>query len=123
MAKFSGMIGFGIDTEYDPENHPGVWKPILIERKYKGDLMRVSKQNRTGNNLNDSIVFQNEISIVADPFAFENYSNIRYVEYMHAKWKVSNVRVEYPRLILGMGEIYNGKKEEGTSSFAENNSW
>ena len=110
MAKYSGLIGFGIEEEIDPINMPGVYAiPSIVERPYKGDLLRVSRQFRSNNNLNDNVVFANEVSVVADPFAFENFSNIRYVTYLNSKWKVSNVRVEYPRLILTMGDIYNGE--------------
>lgn len=112
MSKWSDKIGFGIEQEYDPENHPGVWKAVIIERKYKGDLLRVSRQFRQSGNLNENLVFSNEISIVADPFAFENFSNIRYAKYMGSKWKVSNVRVEYPRLILTLGDLYNGNTKQ-----------
>ena len=105
--KYCDMIGFGIEAEVDPVNRPGIIKTSIIERKYKGDLMRVSRQFRQSGNLNDNVVFSNEISIVADPFAFENFSNIRYVVYMGSKWKISNVRVEYPRLVLTMGDMWN----------------
>jgi hypothetical protein len=33
-----------------------------------------------------------------------------YVEFMGAKWKISNVEVQYPRLILTIGEVYNGEQ-------------
>jgi hypothetical protein len=32
------------------------------------------------------------------------------VEYMGTKWKVSNVEVKYPRLILSLGGVYNENK-------------
>lgn len=105
--KYSDVIGFGIESEIDPVNRPGIFKSTIVERRYKGDLMRVSRQFRQSGNLNDNIVFSNEISIIADPFAFENFSNIKYAMYMGSKWKISNVRVEYPRLVLTMGDMWN----------------
>jgi hypothetical protein len=61
-----------------------------------------------GGTLNDNINMSNEISIVADPFANENFQSIKYIEYMGTLWRVNNVDVQYPRLILRMGGVYNG---------------
>jgi hypothetical protein len=30
-----------------------------------------------------------------------------YVEFMGTKWKITNVEVQYPRLILSVGGVYN----------------
>ena len=37
----------------------------------------------------------------------ENYSQIRYVEYLGAKWRVTKVEVRHPRLVLSIGGVYN----------------
>lgn len=103
MGKFYGLIGFAV-TE---ETSPGIWEEKITERAYYGDILRHSYRLQSSENLNDNIVISNEISIVSDPFAYNNYFSIRYVEFMGAKWKVSNVEVSYPRLNLTLGEIYN----------------
>lgn len=103
MGKFYGLIGFAV-TE---ETNPGIWEEKITERAYYGDILRRSYRLQSSENLNDNIVISNEISIVSDPFAYNNYFSIRYVEFMGAKWKVSNVEVSYPRLNLTLGEIYN----------------
>ena len=54
----------------------------------------------------------NEFSIVADPFAYANFHSMRFIEYMGAKWKISNVEVQYPRLILTVGGVYNEQTTE-----------
>lgn len=104
MAKFYGKIGYAI-TE---ETTPGVWEERIIERVYYGDVTRNSRRLQSSENLNDNIVISNEIGIVADPFAYQNFHQMRYVEYMGAKWKISNVEVKYPRLVLQVGGVYNG---------------
>lgn len=103
MAKFFGKIGFFETTEVKP----GVWKKQIIEKEYFGDVNRSSRRFQSSENLNDNIVFSNEISIVADPFAYDSFASILYVTYMGTKWKVSNVEVQYPRLRLTLGEVYN----------------
>ena len=103
MAKYCGKIGFATTVE----SVPGNWTEQITERTYYGDLIRNSRKLQSSGNQNDNIVISNEISIVADPFVKENFHAIRYAEYMGTKWKVSSVDVQYPRLVLGLGEVYN----------------
>ena len=106
MAKFYGTIGYAETVE----TSPGVWTEQITERKYFGDLNRNSRRLQTANQLNDDINIANEISILADPFAYANFHSMRYVEYMSTKWKISNVEVQYPRLILTTGGVYNSEQ-------------
>ena len=103
MAKWFGKIGFA-ETK---ETKPGVWEEIITVREYYGDVTRNTRRFQSSENLNDNIVVSNDISIVADPYAIQNLHSIRYIEFMGAKWKINNVEVSYPRLILTLGEIYN----------------
>ena len=107
MAKFSGPIGFAIE---DDESIPGVFKDKIIERKYYGDVIRVSSKMQNGENLNDNLALDNKLSIVADPFANEHFYSMRYVSWMGALWKISSVEVQRPRLILTIGGVYNGPR-------------
>ena len=59
-----------------------------------------------GEHLNDNLNVDNKISIVADPFAYENFHAIRYVWWMGTKWKVISAEVQYPRLILTIGGVF-----------------
>lgn len=106
MAKFHGLIGFAITKE----TTPGVWEECIIERPYYGDVTRTSKSVQSSDQLNDSINITNEISCVADPFAYNNLMSIRYICFMGIKWKVNSVDVQYPRLRLTTGGVYNGKQ-------------
>jgi hypothetical protein len=104
MAKFYGKIGYAETVE----TKPGVYKEEITERDYYGDLIRNTRRLQSGDKVNDDINVSNEISIVADPFANQNFHSMRYVEFMGAKWKITNVEVQYPRLILTIGGVYNG---------------
>jgi hypothetical protein len=106
MAKFRGKVGF-ITTE---ETRPGIWDALVTERFYYCDLIRNFRRSESSGNLNDDINISNKISIVADPYANDNIHSIKYVEFMGTKWKVSNVEVQYPRLILDLGGLYNGEQ-------------
>lgn len=106
MAKFYGAIGYAV-TE---ETKPGVWMEKITERMYYGDLTRNTRKLQSTDQLNDNINVANEISIIADPFANENFHSMKYVEFMGAKWKITSIEVQYPRLILTVGGVYNGKQ-------------
>lgn len=107
MAKFYGKIGF-IETVESPADS-GVYVERATERNYFGDVLRNSRRwQTTSDQLNDNLTIDNEISIVADPYALQNFHSMRYVEWMGTLWKISNVTVEYPRLTLSIGGEYNG---------------
>ena len=103
MAKFFGKIGYAEMVE----TAPGVWEEQITEREYFGDLIRNTRRLQSTDQLNDDIDISNEISIVADPFAMNNFHSMRYVEFMNAKWKISSVDVQYPRLNLSVGGLWN----------------
>ena len=104
MARFFGRIGYG-ETE---EAQPGVWVDVLVERSYFGDVVRNTRKLSEGENLNKDLSVSNSISIVADAYANDHFFNIRYVEWAGTKWTVSDVEVQTPRLLLRLGEVYNG---------------
>lgn len=107
MAKFCGVIGF-VDTV---ETKPGVYEEIVTERKYYGDLVRNIRRLQAGDQLNDNVNVNNEISIIADPYAKQNFHAIRYAKFMGSNWKISSIEVQYPRLILTLGGLYNGQQD------------
>lgn len=104
MAKFYGTIGY-VNTV---ETEPGMWEERKTERQYSGELVKNTRRLEGSGGVNDNINISNEVSIVADPYAYENFHAMRYIKFMGAKWKISNVEVRYPRLILTIGGVYNG---------------
>lgn len=105
MAKFYGAIGYSV-TE---ETSPGIYTENVVEHMYTGELTRNTRKLQASDQLNDNINIANQISILADPFAYENFYSMKYVEFMGAKWKITDVEVQYPRLILTVGGAYNGQ--------------
>lgn len=106
MAKWHGVIGYAETSEVTP----GVWRDEIVKREYSGDIIRyISRWSTSSNSTNDDLNISNQISIVADPFAYKNFHSMRYIEFMGTEWKITNVEVKYPRLILTLGGVYNGK--------------
>lgn len=110
MSKFYGKVGY----ELTVDQGYGVYAPEVRTRSYYGDVTRNYVKAQAGDSLNDDLNVNNVISIVADAFAYEHVMAIRYVEWMGARWKITNVELAYPRLILTIGGVYNGPEEEST---------
>jgi hypothetical protein len=106
MARFFGKVGFGSSVE----QAPGVWVDEITELSYYGDVVRDTRRLSEAEKLNKNISTSNSISIVADAHANENYFAIRFVEWGGVTWTVTEVEVQFPRLILRLGEVYNGPR-------------
>ena len=102
--KFYGKIGYGETVE----TASGVCEEQITEREYFGDFMRNGSSLQSSDKVNDNFNISHSISIVADPYAFEKFSFMRYVEFGGTKWKITNVEIQHPRLILSIGGVYNG---------------
>lgn len=104
MAKFHGKVGYAESTE----TSPGVWEDVITERSYYGDVLRNSRTLVDGEKLNPDISVGNSISIVGDSYAYGYFFAIRYVEWAGVLFTVTTVEVQRPRLLLSLGEVYNG---------------
>ena len=105
MAKWHGVVGYIKPVE----KSPGVYSSETVERKYYGDIIRDSRRWSTpSEGTNDNLTLSNQISIVADSFATDNSGFMKYVEIMGAKWKITDIELKYPRLVLTIGGLYNG---------------
>lgn len=102
--KFFGAVGYGEQVE----TSPGIWDDIIVEHKYYGDIRRNSRQLSEGQSVNDDLTVNNSISVVADAYANDHFHAIRYVAWAGALWKVTEVTVQGPRLLLRLGGVYNG---------------
>ena len=97
------------------ETSPGVHQDIIDERTYSGDVLRAQSNSREGSGLNNNLSSSNRISIVADPYAYEQAHKIRYVVWRGTKWQVTSVEDgQRPRLILTLGGVYNDQQGEAS---------
>ena len=105
MARYFGNVGYVEDVE----TAPSVYKHVVTERPYYGDEIVVKRRLDKGEGLNDNVEIGNQFSILADAYAYEHFFAIRYLTWMGQRWKVSNVTVQRPRLIMDIGGIWNGE--------------
>lgn len=109
MAKWKGQIGFAVLIETDLD----VWTEQIVERSYYGDILHNSRSNYVGDNeVNQGFNISNKISFIADPYARENMYRMKYATFMGTKWKISSVDVEYPRLTMSLGGLWNGEEPQ-----------
>lgn len=106
MPKFYGKLGFAEQVETAPD----VWQERITERFYSGDILRNSRRYQSQERLNDDLEINNTISIVADPYAVQNFHSLRWIEWCGARWKAASVEVAFPRLTITIGGVYNGIK-------------
>lgn len=105
--KFSGYVGFWED---DKEVDEDVWKPKIVERPYRGDVLRQYRKSQPTQNQNDDLVINAQISILSDLYSQQNWHSIRYVVWNGVKWKVTSVdTTNYPRINLELGGVYHGE--------------
>lgn len=102
--KYSGEVGYVMQEETEP----GVWRSVEKIRKMRGDVLYRGVSNNVGAKMNDDINLNNRISVLGDAFAFENYVAMKWVTLGNAKWEVTLINVEPPRLVLTIGGPYHG---------------
>lgn len=105
MTRYSGVIGYAEEAKLVD----GVWEDNEItERRYFGSVERLSRSLQNGSRILPDITVSNTISIVADAYAYNNFSRMRYIVWENTPWEVASVEVRHPRLIITLGGVYNG---------------
>ena len=105
MARFYGAIGF-VETVNDGT---GIWEEKETVRYYYGDLNNNVRRWETQNDkgVNDNLSLNNNVSIIADRFAYDNLSAMKWVEMFGQKWKVTSAEINYPRITIFFGDRWN----------------
>lgn len=111
MPRFYGKIGF-LKSEDESLSRPSRYIPTMEERYYTGELFKNTARQQIADKPVDDFNINNDISIVADAYALNHFSSIKYVEFMGALWEVQSVTVEHPRLRISFGGLYHGPVAE-----------
>lgn len=107
--KFYGKVGYLLEPVEEEGEREGNWVDKIEERNYYGDVLRNTRRwEGNSDSINDDLKLNNTISILADGFAYENCGRMKYVNWMGTLWKITNVEIQRPRLILMIGGVYNG---------------
>lgn len=108
--RFYGPVGFGVSREEPAES--GVWKKVLTERKFYGDVVRSTRRLDDSDKVNNDVSVGTSISIVAKEDSRGDILNALYIKWKGIYWVVEDVEVlqNQPRLLLRLGGVYDGKK-------------
>lgn len=105
MAKFYGVIGFGTQVEISP----GVWDYAIVEKPYFGDVIRDTLESVGGDKVLSDRKTTNAFRIIADPYAEERFSDMKYVTWHGKYWEIRQVELHNrPRMTIRIGGIYEG---------------
>lgn len=107
MAKWAGVIGFA-ETVKGADD---VSRTVIVEKKYKGDVLQNNRNADDPNKINSDFNITNRISVVAKDYMLTHLQYMRYVTWQGAKWKISSVSIAYPRVTLSIGDLYNETEE------------
>lgn len=106
MAKFYGAIGYALSQE----TVPGVWEDVVIEKKYRGDVVLDQRRWRAEEKVNDDLNLDNSISIIANAYAYNNIGTMKYIVWNNTPWKIQSFSINRPRIVIQIGGIYNGER-------------
>lgn len=109
MGRFYGKLGYATGTV---EVKPGVWRECdIIEKDVIGIIKNDGRNIDNSDRVNPNITLNVKISFIADAYDHDNYQSIKYVKFgdSNVKWEVKSiVSINYPRIILTLGGVYNG---------------
>lgn len=103
MAKFAGLVGYVTESE----TTDGVWTPVSNARMMQGDILRGASVSQNTEKVNKDVTLQHRISVIGDAFAYANFFDIKWVEYLGIKWEVTMIEIIKPRVILTLGGVWN----------------
>lgn len=107
MARYYGRIGF-LKDEVESSERPSRYVPQIEERYYTGKLVKNYMRQQTAEKSTDDFDLGNDISIVADAYALNHFSSMKYVEFMGTLWEIKSATVEHPRIRISFGGVYHG---------------
>ena len=106
--RYSGKFGYAESTE----TTPGVMEDVITERDYIGDVVQRTEAFKLADSVLPQYRTTTSVSVLSDGVLAENYKDLRYISYMGANWSVSSAVYQFPRLIVYIGDRYNGPLPE-----------
>ena len=104
MNRWYGKIGFAEQVEVAQS----VWTEQITERIYRGDIIRNTRRLQDSQQIKSNISISKRISVIGDAYIRDHFVDMRWVEFMGAKWKAIEVDAsQAPRLIITLGELWN----------------
>ena len=104
MNRWYGKIGFAEQVE----TVQLFCTDQITERTYRGDILHNTRRLQDSQQINGNISNSNQISVIGDAYIRDHFVDMRWIEFMGAKWKAIEVDAsQAPRLIITLGELWN----------------
>jgi hypothetical protein len=104
MSRVAATVGFAAGTT---ETKPGIFEDSYVEHELYGITTRFSANFSQPEKEQTDFTLGYNLSLFADAYTFENFTNIRYVLFGGSKWRVSVVSVERPKILIELGGLYH----------------
>lgn len=105
--KFYGKIYTVFSKEV--REGTGIYENITKVFTRKGDFIRNSARWTEPNTVNDGISLNGKISVLLDPELECCVGYIKAVEFKNSKWKVKSIDIQKHRVVIELGDLFNGK--------------
>jgi len=112
LDDFDLIIAYANKFFDDATTVASVNDALKVSKEQFNARVKLAKKYATGvySFVASSYAERTEILGILEAYAYEHFSEMRYVEFMGSKWKIEAITVERPRLILSIGGLYNGEK-------------
>jgi hypothetical protein len=99
--RYSGKLGVAQQTEIKP----GIWEETITELDVLGTVQQRTEVLETSDRVLPLYSTTTSISVLRRET--DNF-DIRYVTYRGKRWTTRNVVVQYPEIVIYIGEEYHG---------------
>lgn len=106
MARAAVIIGSSKPMTEVPDD--GIARDEYVERKFRATVTRLNNNMVSSGDVIDNLKMDMNFQIKMDKWTYENFQWLRYLVYNGAKWKITNVQVQRPNMIVQVGGIFNG---------------
>lgn len=106
--RYSGKIGYASQSEVSP----GVWEDTISEIAKLGKVEQRTEALSSQGSVLPEYRTTTSVSVLCDGVLKENYENLRYISYMGKNWAIASAVMQWPQLVIYIGEVYNGPTAE-----------
>lgn len=106
MGRYSGSVG--VITSIESPAGSGIWIESPTEYEVFGDILTNNQYANPGENANPDVRMNYRLSLIPWTYDLNALLSIRYATYAGKRWSVTTVEVAFPRITIGLGEVYNG---------------
>lgn len=106
MAVFHDKVGFLISND---NVQTGIADYLAVEKPCYGTIPENRRRWVPADQKNDNLVLDVQIEITANTYIRNHIGDIAYVHYLGQYWKVESIRPNFPKVVLSIGGVWNGK--------------